>query len=121
MPRAPKNSQPPRKPRPNQVGVTLSPAARKELQARADELGVPAAQIAKQLLEMILSEGDADPGPSAASPGLREARAIISELRNVKGELASLSRAHHNVALKLLRRSGMSVEEVNAWVKKHLS
>ena len=101
----------PRKPRPNQVGVSLPPEAARELRARAAELEIAPATLARRLLVRAIAE-------RSASEGLAEdADMALGQLLAV---LAKLARSHRNATLMLLRQSGMSIDEVNDWARQHL-
>lgn len=86
--------------------MSLRESHARELRARANELGVKVATLARQLLEKALDD--------RASESTGGAEKLLAELR-------TLSRAHYNATLKLLRTAGgMSTAEVTEWAKLHL-
>ena len=97
-----------RPPRKNQFGVTLPREHADLLRRQAARLKVKETTLAGNLLREALTERESP--HEVGGDGLGE---LLAELR-------ALRAAHHVATLKLLEESGMSVEAVMAWGKKHL-
>jgi len=92
----------------NQLNLTLSDDAMRQLESQRKRLRIPGrATLAKELLEHALAE--------RASHGAGEAQG----LEELRAEVRALRRAHYNAVLKILSTAGrMSREDVEKWATK---
>jgi len=110
------------KPRKPQINVTVSVECVSLLRGLADELEQKPSTLAGELLEQALLDRAAGAPEDTTRRRGQPDKAGSSDalLRAVLDELQRVARRQKNGTLKLLRQSGMTVEQVNQWAKERM-